>query len=299
MKDPANTQPTIEPVQSVAVIGLGLIGGSILKDIERHSPQTKRYGWSNGRELTYAREIGLIEPTNSLAETIKKAEVIIIATPIPTIDSIAREIKKCLPKTAKKTITELGSVKGGVRELFASLTTDLHQFVQTHPMGGSEKTGFEGSKAGLFREKPWLICVDAERDLPEFAQEHLSWLLASCGALKRTVPAADHDRMIASVSHMVLNLSHVLFDFVTSRHPDALAVAGESFVTSTRLASDNPEMIYSINQSNADQLQSVFDEFLEFAKDLQIYSKEEDYFAANRQARDYWIHQRRRSLSQE
>ncbi|TXI87277.1 MAG: hypothetical protein E6Q36_07815 [Chryseobacterium sp.] len=85
-------------VSTVAVIGLGLMGASILKSIQKNSPTVQRYGWSNGNELVSAIESKLINHTSSLKECVTNADLIVIATPITEISAIATDICKYLKK---------------------------------------------------------------------------------------------------------------------------------------------------------------------------------------------------------
>ncbi|MCA9312960.1 prephenate dehydrogenase/arogenate dehydrogenase family protein [Candidatus Nomurabacteria bacterium] len=281
-------------VSTIAVIGLGLMGASILKSIQKYSPTVQRYGWSNGNELVSAIESKLINHTSSLKECVTNADLIVIATPITEISAIATDICKYLKKNA--TIIEIASVKKEIIPCFKKLNKNsrLIEYVHTHPMGGSEKEGFQGSRTGIFLEKPWLILDSGASKLSIVAEERMNWLLAVCGAKRLDFPLQKHDQLVATISHFILNISHLIFDFVANKHPESLPLAGESFITTTRLASDNPKMINDINIQNKYHIDNLLNEFSEFIKTSNITDNPIDYFDNNKQLRNNWLHHRRK-----
>lgn len=160
-------------------------------------------------------------------------------------------------------------------------------------MGGSERNGYEGARRGLFQQKPWIFCVEESANTSVLRD----FIKKCCGAKIRYLPPEGHDQYATVVSHMILDLSSFLFDFVNLKHPEALGIAGESFITTTRLASDNPKMLADINQQNYGSIKAVFEDFIWFLQAKLADSKElnQDYFANNKLARDSWLHHRNRS----
>lgn len=284
-----------ESLQSVAIIGLGLIGASILKSIERYSPKTKRYGWSTGSELKQAQKSYLIESDHNLKDIVNLAYLIIIATPMDQINRVAKKIRKM--KTTKKflTVIEVGSVKKPLVETFRNLDAKKIEFVHTHPMGGSERTGYDAAQASIFREKPWLVLHDKTKRISHQSIERIDWLIKTTGSVRRDLPLEDHDKVVASISHFILNISHLAFDFVVTKHAEGLSVAGESFTTTTRLASDNPNMIHSINKQNNKVITEIINDFADFICQKDVANQPLEYFENNKLARDSWMHHRRKA----
>lgn len=100
-----------------------------------------------------------------------------------------------------------------------------------------------------------------------------------------------HDKRVAVISHMILDLSHYIFEFVNSKHPEALNIAGDSFITTTRLASDNPRMLTEINEMNSLEIEKIIKEFIYFLKaKTSMDTPDHNYFLSNKNARDSWVH---------
>lgn len=141
---------------SIGVVGMGLIGASILKDVQKHTPTIERYGISTGREQQIAIQERLINAKHNLKYIVNNVDLIVIATPIAHIVSIAKEIAKLHISKQKLIVIDVASVKMPVYGAFEKLNKQNKNitFITTHPMGGSEKNGFNSAKCGLFRNKP-------------------------------------------------------------------------------------------------------------------------------------------------
>lgn len=118
----------------------------------------------------------------------------------------------------------------------------------------------------------------------------------SCGANIYNIDTPEqHDKLIATTSHFILNISNILFDFVSSVHPESLQTAGESFITTTRLASDNPTMLADINKYNKESIQQITTQFIKFLQSQTNNTFDKQYFQKNKQARDSWLHYRNKN----
>lgn len=279
-------------IKKVGVIGLGLIGASILKDIKNHRPDISRYGFSKGREMVVAEKHKLINK-GELNELVNDCDLIIIATPIADVVKISDQIIELKNSRKKLLVTDVASVKSEISEHFNVLNKKQKTsfFISSHPMGGSEKAGYDNSRGGLFRQKPWIIC--AKEDQNTFVIEFSKLIKECCGPKIVYLNPELHDIHVAAISHFVLDLSSVLFDFVSKKHPEALTIAGDSFITTTRLASDNPRMLSAINQNNFENIEPIAIEFIEHLKNtISDKNLDRDYFTKNKRARDSWLHHR-------
>lgn len=281
-----------QTINSVGVIGLGLIGASVLKDIKRHVPDVVRYGQSEGRELEIAQREGLIEPITDFEAFVNACDLVIIATPIDDVVGIAKRIKVAKKSANHLIVIDVASVKKTIVPVFNKLSNEKVTFIPTHPMGGSEKSGYQAARGGLFRQKPWIICTKNRNDTDVMAISDL--LQECCGVSVEFLQPSLHDKYVAAASHAVIDISHFLFDFINTKHPEALKVAGESFITTTRLASDNPKMLAGIHKHNLESIESILKEFLEFAntKVDDLENLDIEYFDNNKIARDSWLHHR-------
>lgn len=277
---------------TIGIIGLGLIGASILKDINRHLPEANIYGISKGLEQKAAQREGLIDKKAiSLKDMADVCDVIFITTPIESVVDVARDISRLKTSKKKLVVTDAASVKSQIYPVFEELSSDVIEFIPSHPMGGSEKLGYASARGGLFRQKPWIICQKEQTSSGTLLADLLK---RCCGAQIHYISPEAHDKSIAIASHMILDLSSFIFDFVSSKHPEVLNMAGESFITTTRLASDNPAMLASINANNTKNIQNSLNEFIEFleSKTRSLDKLEVDYFSDNKKARDTWLHHR-------
>ncbi len=283
---------------TIAVIGLGLIGASILKDVERHAPQMRRLGYSKGHEYEIAQREGLIEANTTYKEVVDQADIIIIATPISSVIKVAEEVANLRTSKKRLIVIDVASVKSKISKKFEELNIENPDttYISTHPMGGSEKGGYEGSKRGLFRNKPWLICAD-QTEIESDTKDLVRLIEDACGARIYYFPPEKHDEIIAVSSHFILDLSNVLFEFVSKQYPGALKTAGESFITTTRLASDNPVMLSEINEFNHAQIEKITKSFISFLAERIEGDGQLDleYFKKNKLSRDSWLHHRNKN----
>ena len=288
--------------QDVAIIGLGLIGGSIAKDIRSHSPKANISAIdSNVDSLNQAIKEGVVDQSISYDELGNAANFIILATPIDHIVSTAIKIKEVLSNSAnnifeKYIVIDTASIKEPIAVSFRNLSSPNLQFLATHPMAGTEYVGWSHAKKDLFRAKPWIICGHNKNDVDTI--ESVSGFVRDLGSRIRLIEPSEHDKQAALVSHSVIMLSNLIFDYVATTHPDALDLAGDGFTSTTRLASGNPELHGSIVAHNADNTFEFLDEFRQFLSDTIDLQKKSDhkgltpYFASNMDRRNKWLRRR-------
>lgn len=280
-------------IRTIGVIGIGLIGASLLKDIKNHQPQINRLGYSLGHELVIVQKQNLIKP-GDLQKLIDESDLIFISTPISDVIKTADIIYSQKKSTKRLLVTDVASVKSDISNHFNMLNSKKSKtkFISSHPMGGSEKTGYDHSRGGLFRQKPWIICNDDKVDI-QMLDKYEQFIKKVCGPRTVYLNADVHDKYIAAISHFILDISSMLFDFVSNKHPESLKLAGDSFISTTRLASDNPEMLASININNIKNIKPVAKEFIRFMeKKIESEDLNYEYFNNNKKARDSWLHHR-------
>ena len=242
-------------MERIAIIGLGLIGGSIglglkaasLKDVEIA-------GTARSREtLSKAKRAGAVDvdaPTP--AEAVRGAKLVIIASPVLTIPGIMDEIA---PALADGTIvTDVASTKGRVLRWAQEKLPRNVSFVGGHPMAGKEQSGIDAADADLFRGNPWVIVPAV--DAPEAAVTTVVSLAQTLGANVVFMDADEHDSYVAAVSHLPLALSTSLFSLVfgSKAWPELAQIASSGFRDTTRLASGSPEMAHDIVMTNRENI---------------------------------------------
>jgi prephenate dehydrogenase len=239
----------------VAVIGVGLIGGSIgLAARERLGAQVRGYDPAPG-VLDEARARGAItHAVASPAEALQGAAAAFVAAPVGALaDAVRATLDAAGPRCV---VTDVGSTKQGI-----VAAVDDPRFIGGHPLAGAETAGVAHARAGLFEGATWYLTPTAITE--GVLYERLYHLLADLGARPAALDAETHDRMMASVSH----LPHVLANVLVAQAARALSEEGErlpatgpSFRDATRVAGANTGIWQEIYLSNADALMASIDD---------------------------------------
>ena len=180
-------------------------------------------------------------------------DLIILCTPISTVIAEASEIHKLSEKLASHTpkpliIMDVASVKEKIAEEFSKMSSSTIEFIATHPMAGSEKQGFEHSKANLFVSATWVICPHEKNT--DSTKTKIQTLTEFMGSKYLEQDAVEHDHQTALISHLPGIISRELYKFVNQQDPKSLEIVGRRFRAMTRLAHSNPRMRAEIEQFN-------------------------------------------------
>lgn len=247
----------------IGILGLGLIGGSIAKalkekmsgidiaSLERNCPDLQ--------EAVSQKVVDHVFP--SWKAFLAWSELVIIATPLPTLCPLAIEIAR---RGHKMLVIDVSSVKKEIVPCFEALTTEDLEFFSTHPMAGKEMQGFKSSQADLFQDCCWILSPHSKNT--DKAIKTLQNLIITLGAKPVCISPEKHDRQAALVSHLPALLSRLLMRFVQSTDPESLELAGPGFKSMTRLSRDNPEMQSQIMALNQEEIAKQLTLFLEFIK---------------------------------
>jgi prephenate dehydrogenase len=245
-----------EPTR-VAVLGVGLIGGSIgLAARHRLGAEVVGYGRTPAT-LARAVEIGALDrAAASVAEACEGADLIFCAGPVGVLPAQAGEaLAACGPETV---VTDVGSTKG---ELVGARGDD-ERFIGGHPLAGAETAGVENARADLFEGARWYL-TPTERS-SGVLYDRLQRTVSGLGARPQAIDPAAHDRLMATISH----LPHVVANTLAAeaaaeltRDSERLPEVGPSFRDTTRVAGSNPAIWADIFASNrdavADSVESV------------------------------------------
>jgi prephenate dehydrogenase len=227
----------------VAIVGLGLIGGSIACGLRARRPDIALIGVDWPDILALARRRHLIDDARASLADLADAEVVILATPVASIiDLIGLAGQARLPAV----ITDVGSTKR--RILAAAEQSGLDRFVGGHPMAGAEHGGLDRARPDLFEGRPWFFTGgDAA------AASEVRGLAATLGARPEPIDAVTHDRTMAYVSHLPQLLATALM-FVAAEAvgETALRLSGPAFADMTRVAASSADVWQGILETNAD-----------------------------------------------
>ena len=280
----------------VAVIGVGLIGGSFALALKRARACGHVVGAGRSRaNLRRARRLGIIDSiAPSAAAAARGADLVLVAAPVSQFGKIFSSLKSSI--AANTLITDAGSTK---RDVIAAARKGLGrksaQFVPAHPIAGAEKSGAGAARADLFADRRVVLTPLAENSRATILKIKKTW--ERCGAKLSSMPAAEHDAVLAAVSHLPHLLAYALVHEVESRRNSRqlFSFAAGGFRDFTRIASSHPEMWRDICMANRDRLLkevSLFSRQLKRMKKL-LEKKNaaglEKAFARARRARDRWI----------
>ena len=236
-------------VTSVAIVGLGLIGGSLLRRLGPHL-DVRGYDSDQATRAT-AAEAGF-RTAATLEDAVSGSDLVVLATPLPAFGELIPQVaKNAGPGTL---VTDVASVKVTPRELMRTHAPGL-RYVGGHPMAGTERSGFAAADAHLFDGAPWVLCLDPDTDFADWLE--LGRLVAGLGC--RVVPATaeEHDVAVARISH----LPHVLAAVLAGVDGGDLArkLAAGSFRDGTRVAGTRPELTAAMCDGNRDALAGALD----------------------------------------
>ena len=279
-------------MKRLAVIGVGLIGGSLALGLKKARAVSHVVGVGrNAANLKVAMERGILDSIAPDAATAARdADLVLVAAPVGQYP----EIFSALSQTTTL-ITDAGSTK---RDVIAAarkaLGRNIARFVPGHPIAGAEKSGAAAANAELFRGRRVVLTPLEENSAADILAVEQAW--SACGARVSRMQADEHDSVLAAVSHLPHLLAFALVHEVADRKNSAelFSFAAGGFRDFTRIASSHPEMWRDICVANRDRL---LEEVSRFARKLEQVkalldrpADLEKLFAEARAARDAWIH---------
>lgn len=237
--------------ERIAIIGLGLIGGSIGGAVKAHGLARSVVGVATGDDAQVALQLGLIDETAASAtQAVQGADLVIVATPVTIVPTIFREIAMALD--TRVVLTDCASTKGSViaaaRE---TLGRSFDRYVPGHPIAGSELSGPTAARAQLFESKRWLFSPTTDAQ-----HEHVGKLMAfasALGARPAILEADTHDKLFAEYSHAPHALVYALCLAVADGpYADQLAdLAGAGFRDTSRIGASSAPLWTDILMDNS------------------------------------------------
>ncbi|MEJ7593912.1 MAG: prephenate dehydrogenase/arogenate dehydrogenase family protein [Planctomycetaceae bacterium] len=228
--------------QSIAIVGVGLIGGSIAAAVRKRFPECKVIGIGRNQErLKLATARGLLtEWSDQISSaTIPDRTLGIVCLPV---DQIAGAVRQLLDADCEL-VTDAGSVKASVYAALDDVAGG--RFVGSHPIAGSEHTGFENSDADLFVNR---MCVVTPVKATQIATERIVAFWKSIGSTVQQMSPDEHDRVLALTSHLPHVVAAVMSGCVAA---ELLPFTGTGFRDTTRIAAGSASLWTSILLGNA------------------------------------------------
>lgn len=246
----------------VAIIGLGLIGGSLGLALRKAKAAQHIAGYDLGKGVSdRARKVGAIDqPYSSLGDAVRGAELVILATPVGAMRSLLQNVADVLSPGA--VVTDVASTKVQVISWAEEFLPVSVSFVGGHPMTGKEQSGVEAADANLFQGR--IYCLTPTVHTRPAAINKVSQLVETIGARVRFLEPAEHDGQVAGVSHLPFLASIALVNTVagSSGWSDASVLASNGFRDISRLAAGNPEMYRDICLTNSEAIVRWLDEYI-------------------------------------
>jgi len=286
--------PGFRQFDTVAVVGLGLIGGSFAMDVRRLGLAKRILGYDNNSE--YRAEISSRNLVDYLAdapdEKLAEAQLVMLAVPVKAFAEVLSNIRPHL--SASVILTDTGSVKSPLLKLMRTPVYTGIRFVGGHPIAGSENFGPLAAKENLFSGKRCILTpeMDTDRDVVRTVCE----MWESMGSMVSEMDAEDHDQMFASVSHLPHLLAYASIQAIAdSSTPEALSLSGAGLKDFSRIASSSPEMWADIFLENQENLLSRMNTFKDVVVKLEDAIKRNDkgklieLLAQAKTERDRWM----------
>jgi prephenate dehydrogenase len=250
-------------MNTIAIVGVGLIGGSFGLALRKAGFTGPILGVSSPSTLAAAREVGAISAPATLEQAAAEADLLYLAQPV---DRILSTLEKLAPLIRPECIvTDVGSTKAAiVRKAHEYLPAQ--NFLGGHPMAGKEQRGAHAADPELFRNRPYVLTSPVP-DTPAVA-EFKTWLLR-IGAQVLYLSPAEHDRTVALTSHLPQILSTALALTVAKNSSSrSTQIFGPGLLDMTRLALSAPDLWMSILSTHEAEVSSAIDFFMETLADL-------------------------------
>ena len=249
---------------TVAVVGLGLMGSSFAMAVNASGAGHVVVGSDrDARTVQKALARNVVNTASTDLGVIDIADVVVIAAPILSMREILAGLQG---RTAGKVVTDMASTKSAVMEWASAAGVEL---VGGHPMCGKEESGIDAADPALFRDAPWVLTSDVPA---------VTSLVRATGARPLFMGAAEHDRLVAGVSHSAFLLS-VAYVLSLSSRPDwaeASKLAASGFRDMSRLARGDPELYAGIVSTNREHLMEQLDGISATIARLRRHLEEDD-----------------------
>ncbi len=236
-------------IRRLAVVGVGLLGGSVAKAAraQRIAREVVGIGREHARLQAAVDDGALDRATTDLADGVRDADFVVLAAPVRVIEDLLTRVWDVTPADA--VVTDVGSSKAGIVGTAAALARRRPlAFVGSHPMAGSEKSGYGVARADLF-QGALVVVTPTEASEPQ-AVKTVTAFWEHLGARVTTLDPAAHDAAVAAISHLPHLVACALVDAVTREAPAALPIAARGFKDTTRIAAGDPRMWQEIFLAN-------------------------------------------------
>ncbi|KAA8957498.1 prephenate dehydrogenase [Mycobacterium sp.] len=242
----------------MCVLGLGLIGGSIMRAAAAAGREV--FGYNRSVDGVQAARFDGFDATTDVTEALERAAdigaLVVLAVPMPALPTLLRHLRDTAPQCP---LTDVTSVKSAVLEEVTAAGLQA-RFVGGHPMTGTAHSGWAAGHARLFAGAPWVVSVDDHVDPAVWAM--VMHLALDCGSVVVPARSDEHDAAAAAISHLPHLVAEALA-ITAAEIPLAFALAAGSFRDGTRVAATAPDLVRAMCEANAGQLLPALDRFID------------------------------------
>jgi prephenate dehydrogenase len=266
---PISREGTVEgttPVfQRIAIVGFGLIGGSLALAVRQRWPGGLIIAIDRKDVLETAMRMHAADVGGDDLVMLAEADLIVLAAPIKQNIRILNQLPEYVAGDAL--VTDVGSTKQATMSAARQALPERLRFIGGHPLAGAAIGGLDAARPDLFAGRPWLLTPDSPATAADI--ERLESFIAHLGAVPRRIDARDHDRLLAYLSHLpqvtVSALMHVVGERVGAA---GLALAGRGFRDTTRLASSPADIWQDIVATNETEVRAALDDLIAVCDEL-------------------------------
>ncbi len=286
-------------IQTLTIIGVGLIGGSLALALKEKDAVGTVIGTGRSEaNLKRAQDLGIVDSwTTSLTKAVQDADVVLIAVPMGAYEQVLQTIAPALKEGT--IVTDAGSTKQHAIKAAACLPEHV-SFIAAHPLAGTEKSGADAAFSTLYQDHLCMITPQDDVNADALAAIEAMW--QDAGAKVLFIPAAEHDELLAAVSHLPHLAAFALVNAVNKQKTDEfdpLSFAAGGFKDFTRIASSSPEMWRDVALANRDALELQVDKLVDELQHIKSALKNQDkdkltaLFSSAKGARDAWLADRK------
>ena len=253
-------------MKRIAVLGSGLLGGSIALAVQSRLPAVSVALWGRREQgIVDAKDQGIELASVNLEEVVKGADIIVLASPVGAMLEI---LEACASSCSLEgvLVTDVGSVKMAPRDILGSLVSEMGaKYIGSHPMAGSEQAGVCAANKDLFDGAACVITNDFDHSEEDVSAIRSMW--ESIGCQCYLTSSEEHDRVMARISHMPHMLASV-GALVGLKDQDHGKFAGNGMRDTTRVAAGHPGMWAEIFMSNRDALREPVEEAITYLREM-------------------------------
>jgi prephenate dehydrogenase len=253
----------MKPFLQIAIIGVGLLGGSLARVCKKKKLVNTVIGFGRHSEkLKKAQELGIIDSyATDLQTAVEHADLVVLCTPVSKLGPLAGEMAPFLKPGC--IVTDVGSVKKTVvGDIQSQLPGSVH-FVGSHPIAGGEKSGFEASTVDLFEQQKCIITPTSKTNASALARVKELW--EQTGMHVISLDVEEHDIIFGAVSHLPHIIAYSLMKTVgevsTKNYAEVTSFSGAGLKDITRIASSDPVMWRDICLGNKKPILNLIDKF--------------------------------------